>query len=195
MCGNTEFTDQPICTASRKYQNFKIKQLEDLHLPDTERQIAFNTITEKICLCEGLCSSAYLKYKIARPKENTAVAICPGPNLAYFKKTFSLEEMAGHIYGKLDILKNAARPHMLIKELELYIDYLQKDIQQNVQNLTEKKGKQLFKFKEQLISGINYYKILFTKISVLPGNVVAQLQSFEDMLLNQPLFHVQSSLI
>jgi hypothetical protein len=187
LCSNTEFTDQPICTASREYQNLKIKQLNALHLPETEYKNAFNVITEKICLCEGLCSAAYLKYNIAKPKENTAVAICPGPNLAYFKKTFSLDEMAAHIYGKLDILKNAARPHMFLKELELYINYLQKDIQQNLIDMTDKKGKQLFKFKEQLLNGINYYKNLFNEMTFLPDAAKIQLQAFEEMLLNQSL--------
>ncbi|MFD0764350.1 hypothetical protein ACFQZI_05770 [Mucilaginibacter lutimaris] len=189
LCSNTEFTAQPICTASREYQNLKIKQLEELHLPETEHKALFDTITEKICLCEGLCSSAYIKYNIAKPKENTAVAICPGPNLAYFKKTFSLDEMVGHIYGKLDILKNAARPHMFIKELELYMNYLQKDIQHSMATLTDKKSKQMFKFKEQLLNGINYYKTIFSEIQLLPDNARAQLQAFEDMLLKQPLFN------
>lgn len=185
LCSNTEFTGQPICTASREYQNLKIKQLDNLGLPQAEHEAAFNTITEKICLCEGLCSSAYLKYNIAKPKENTAVAICPGPNLAYFKRTFSLDEMVGHIYGKLDILKNAARPHMFLKELELYISYLQEDIQQNIAGLTDKKRKQLQKFKEQLLNGINYYKILFSEIIFLPAHAKEQLLAFEEVLLKQ----------
>ncbi|TSD66285.1 hypothetical protein FFF34_002470 [Inquilinus sp. KBS0705] len=185
LCSNTEFTDQPICTASREYQNLKIKQLDYLGLPEAEHQAAFNTITEKICLCEGLCSSVYLKYGIAKPKENTAVAICPGPNLAYFRRTFSLDEMVGHIYGKLDILKNAARPHMFIKELELYMDYLRKDIQQNLLNLTDKKRNQLTKFINQLLNGIGYYKTLFNEIQLLPDNAKEQLQAFEELLLKQ----------
>lgn len=189
LCSNTEFTAQPICTASREYQNQKIKQLEALNLPEAEHQASFDSITEKICLCEGLCSSAYLKYGIAKPKENTAVAICPGPNLAYFKHIFSLDEMVGHIYGKLDILKNVTRPHMFIKELELYVSYLQKDIQQNLLTLTDKKSKQLSKFKEQLLNGISYYKTIFSEIQLLPDDARAQLQVFEDMLLKQPLFN------
>jgi hypothetical protein len=195
LCSNTEFTEQPICTASREYQNLKIKQLDDLRLTEPEHHNALNTITEKICLCEGLCSSVYLKYNIAKPKENTAVAICPGPNLAYFRRTFLLDEMVGHIYGKVDVLKNAARPHMFLKELELYMDYLRKDIQQNLLHLTDKKSKQLFKFKNQLLNGITYYKTLFNEIQLIPDNAKVQLQAFEDMLLNQPLFNAQISLL
>ncbi|MBD1362419.1 hypothetical protein IDJ77_01235 [Mucilaginibacter sp. ZT4R22] len=185
LCTNTEFTEKPICTASREYQNLKIKQLDGLNLPVTERNTAFNTITEKICLCEGLCSSVYLKYDIAKPKENIAVAICPGPNLAYFKRTFSLDEMAGHIYGKLDLLKNINRPHVFIKELELYVNYLQKDIQQNLLCLTDKKRNQLLKFKEQLLNGINYYKTLFNEVLSVSVDTKEQLRVFEMLLTNE----------
>lgn len=160
---NTEFTEKPICTASREYQNLKIKQLQTLELPENEYQQQYHAVTEKICLCEGLCASAYLKYDILKPRENKAVAICPGPNLAYFSGIYSLEEMAGHIYGVTDLLGKIKRPHMFIKELNLYIDYLQTDLRNQVKDLNEKKKKQLSKFKLQLQEGIAYYKALFTE--------------------------------
>ncbi|RYD89836.1 MAG: hypothetical protein EOP54_24940, partial [Sphingobacteriales bacterium] len=52
---NTEFTEQPICTASRQYQHLKIEQLQNAELEPGELQKQIDTITEKICLCEGLC--------------------------------------------------------------------------------------------------------------------------------------------
>lgn len=161
LVSNTEFTEQPICTASREYQNLKIKQLLSLNLPQEEYQELENAVTEKTCLCEGLCSSVYLKYKINKPKENTAVAICPGPNLAYFSQIYSLDEMVKHIYGKLDLLDKIKRPQIFIKELNLYIDYLQKDLQTHLKDLNDKKRKHLNKFKAQLQDGIDYYKQLF----------------------------------
>ena len=163
LCTNTEFTEQPICTASREYQNLKIKQLQTLELDANDYNKQFDTITEKICLCEGLCSSVYIKNGISKPKENTAVAICPGPNLAYFDRVYSLDELVKHIYGKLDLLDKIKRPHVFIKELDLYLDYLQKDIQNHIKDLTEKKRKHLDGFKAQLQEGINYYKRLFVE--------------------------------
>jgi len=162
LCTNTEFTAQPICTASREYQHLKIEQLQALQLPDEEYEQEYNVVTEKICLCEGLCSSTYIKYDISKPKENKAVAICPGPNLAYFSRTYSLDEMVKHIYGNTDLLDKIKRPHMFIKELNLYIDYLQSDIQTHLKDLNDKKKKHLFKFKTQLQEGIDYYRNLFT---------------------------------
>ncbi len=176
---NTEFTELPICTASREYQNLKIKQLETSALPTNEYQDKFDEITEKLCLCEGLCSSVYIKYGISKPKENKAVAICPGPNLAYFNGIYSLEEMVKHIYGKLDLLDKIKRPHLFIKELDLYIDYLQTDIHAHIKDLNDKKRKHLNNFKAQLQNGIDYYKQLFDE---LPGQTSNFLQTvFEEL--------------
>jgi hypothetical protein len=161
---NTEFTEQPICLASREYQNLKINQLNTLGLSEDDYQQQFNEITEKICLCEGLCASAYIKDHLIKPKESKAVAICPGPNLAYFSAIYTLEEMVKHIYGKLDLLDKIKRPHVFIKELNLYIEYLQTDLQAHIKDLNDKKRKHLIKFKTQLLEGIAYYKDLFEKL-------------------------------
>ncbi|WP_316804185.1 hypothetical protein [Pedobacter nototheniae] len=161
LCNNTEFGEKAICTASRTYQNLKIKELKSAGLNEKEYQQAYQTITEKICLCEGLCASAYLKYNLLQPKESKAVSICPGPNLAYFSKVYSLDEMTGHIYGRNNLLEKTDRPHVFIKELNLYIDYLKTEMQQHLAQLTDKKRKYFNSFKSQMIDGINYYKTLF----------------------------------
>lgn len=166
LCSNTEFTVAPICIASRKYQHLKIEELDTIGLEKDAYQKAYDAITEKICLCEGLCSSTYLKLKIALKKERSVVAICPGPNLAFFSRVYSLDEMVSHIYGKTDLLAGIKRPHIFIKELELYIAYLQKDVQLQLAQLTEKKIRYFEKFKAQLLSGISYYKQLLTDHSL-----------------------------
>lgn len=163
LCTDTEFTEQPICTASREYQHLKLQQLQTMDLPKPEYEYQFQAIVEKVCLCEGLCASAYIKYDMLKPRENKAVAICPGPNLAYFSRIYTLEEMVRHIYGTIDLLNKIKRPHMFIKELNLYIDYLQHDLQPQLKDLNDKKRKQLVKFKLQLQDGISYYKTLFVE--------------------------------
>jgi len=164
LCTNTEFTKQPICTASRQYQNLKIKALKALSLTDGELNKQIDLVTEKVCLCEGLCASIYIKDKILKPKESVAVSICPGPNLAYFSKKYSLKEMVDHIYGKTNLLEGVNRPNLFVKELGLYIDYLKKELQNfsdelkiNVENLNQKKQNYLNKFYNQLMTGIDYY--------------------------------------
>ncbi|WDF57401.1 hypothetical protein [Mucilaginibacter sp. KACC 22063] len=158
LCTNTEFTEEPICTASRKYQHYKIQELEKSGLDKEQYTSAFEAVTAKVCLCEGLCASVYLKNGMLKPKESKAVAICPGPNLAYFKRSYTLDEMTAHIYGKINLLKDVTRPHVFINELNLYVDYLRKSVTACLQQMDNKKGKQLQKFRQQLQQGINYYE-------------------------------------
>ncbi len=185
LVSNTEFTSEPICTASREYQHLKIKQLKAANLSKEEYQQQQDAVTEKICLCEGLCSSAYMKYGINKPKENKAVAICPGPNLAYFSRSYSLEEMVKHIYGSLNLLENVKRPHLFINELNLYIDYLKKQLPEQVKSFSEKKQKYLMKFKAELEQGIAYYKQLFPQLT-------SQKQSL--LALFEELYHAEKRL-
>jgi hypothetical protein len=183
---NTEFTEQPICTASREYQNLKIKQLEAEGLEPEDFQTKFNEITEKICLCEGLAAPAYLKNGILKPKESRAVAICPGPNIAYFSGKFSLDEMVSHIYGKLNLLNDNERPNLFVNELNLYMEYLKKDISKHLQEMSDKKAKYVSKFKEQLQVGIDYYKQLVPMITdqteVYRKKMLNELQEIEEQL-------------
>ena len=192
LCTNTEFTKQPICTASRQYQNLKIKALKALSLTDGELNKQIDLVTEKVCLCEGLCASIYIKDKILKPKESVAVSICPGPNLAYFSKKYSLKEMVDHIYGKTNLLEGVNRPNLFVKELGLYIDYLKKELQNfsdelkiNVENLNQKKQNYLNKFYNQLMTGIDYY---LTNIKGIDVNLKIwsdeQIILFEKAVLN-----------
>ncbi|WP_256009705.1 hypothetical protein [Desertivirga xinjiangensis] len=164
LVSNTEFTEEPICTASREYQNLKLKQLAESGLLDREYDDKVRQITEKLCLCEGLCASAYLKNGMLEPRENRAVAICPGPNTAFFSGIYTLDEMVKHIYGKINLLKGISRPHMFINELKLYIDYLKKDIENSASQLNDKKMKQLERFREQLMNGVEYYNDLLPNL-------------------------------
>lgn len=184
---NTEFTELPICTASREYQNLKIKQLQQQELSKEAYQQQFDTITEKICLCEGLCASTYLKNSILKPKENKAVSICPGPNLAYFSGKYSLKEMIQHIYGKTNLLDSVSRPNLFINELNLYVDYLKKDIASQLDELSAKKARYFSKFKEQLLQGIAYYQELIPELrkqsNVAINEMQQQLQQAENKLI------------
>ena len=166
---NTEFTEKPICTASREYQNLKIKQLETLALEPAVFQEKFNAVTEKICLCEGLCASTYLKNDMLKPRENNAVSICPGPNLSYFSKSYTLKEMVSHIYGREQISFKMSRPNLFINELNLYVDYLKKDLSTQLEELNAKKTKYFEKFTAQLFNGINYYRDLLPEMKLNAG--------------------------
>lgn len=174
---NTEFTEKPICTASREYQNLKIKQLETLEPDPAKFKQKFDAITEKICLCEGLCASAYLKNDMMKPRENKAVSICPGPNLSYFSRSYTLKEMVAHIYGREAISFKISRPNLFINELNLYLDYLKRDLAAQLDELNAKKAKYFEKFTEQLFNGINYYRELIPELKTNTGLATRELQS------------------
>lgn len=191
LVSNEEFSTEPICTASRVYQHRKLQELAALaKLSPQDSAVDFEKkkqeITEKACLCEGLASSAYLKYDIAKRKENTAVAICPGPNTAYFNSTYSLAEMTNHIYGRTDLLKDVKRSSLFINELRLYVTYLDTYSKNNPEP-DDKKKKYMDAFRQQLLNGILYYKEL---ASPLFKNNTTQKESFlqeliaEEVLLN-----------
>ncbi|MGY0040712.1 hypothetical protein [Pedobacter sp. NJ-S-72] len=183
---NTEFTELPICTASREYQRLKIKQLESTEPDPALFAEKFEAITEKICLCEGLCASAYLKNDMLKPRENKAVSICPGPNLAYFSRQYTLKEMIGHIYGRETITFKFNRPNLFINELHLYVDYLKKDLSAQLHDLNAKKTKYFEKFREELFKGINYYRDLIPELKlqtdIATQELHLQLQKAEEKL-------------
>ncbi|MGE7774262.1 hypothetical protein ACQKLP_06040 [Chitinophaga sp. NPDC101104] len=154
---NTEFTERPICTASIQYQRLKIDQLQKARLPEKEYQAQLAEVLGKECLCTGLSNSAAATYNTTLVKNQESITICPGPNIAFFNREASLQEMCDHIYGRADILQGVDRPHMFINELRLYIAYLQEQLQQCT---GDKMAKQLDAFRENLLKGIAYYRQL-----------------------------------
>jgi hypothetical protein len=161
---NTEFGEKPLCMASRKYQYLKLKQLAASNLSAEDLQKAKEEVMEKECLCEGLSSSVQLNNHIDNKHKLTAVAICPGPNLAYFSSIFTLEQMVSHIYGRKNILNAEQRPHVFVNELKMYVDYLKKETQRSIEQLNEKQKKYFTNFKNNLLEGINYYRELLPNI-------------------------------
>jgi len=161
---NTEFTTEPICTASREYQNLKIKSLKEKNLPPALLKAEMDRVTEKDCLCEGLGAGVLVKNHLNPAHNLTAISICPGPNLAYFSGVYSLSEMVSHIYGRITILNSLPRPHMFVNELKMYTDYLKNEIDKNVLEISQKQKKYLANFQNNLIEGIEYYKSLGPKL-------------------------------
>lgn len=162
LVSNTEFTAEPICTASRQYQDLKLKQLQEKKLASDLYEAEYKRITDKDCLCEGLGTPVLLNNKLPLSHKLNAVTICPGPNLAYFSGTYSLSQMVGHIYGRLNILNTVPRPNLFINELRLYINHFKSSIEKT--ELTTKQIKSLQTFKENLFESIEYYKNLVPQI-------------------------------
>lgn len=194
LASNTEFTKEPICTASREYQFLKIKQLQSQNLSEDAYQKAYNQVVEKECLCEGLASSALLTSDIQIPHNLTAVAICPGPNLAYFSGEFTLRQMIDHIYGRIQILNKVPRPHVFVNELVLYVDYLKAELNKNIDSVTANKARQLKEFQSNLMKGISYYKELLSELKHETSLKVEEMK-FELLKLEAEIKLLELSLI
>lgn len=182
LVSNTEFSKEPICTASHTYQKQKLKQLESLRLPAEEYEKHYQDVVSKECLCIGLMNSAVHTYNLPPVKKLTAVTICPGPNIAYFSKVVTLREMVDHIYGRLDIITGHERPHMFIKELNLNVEYLKEQILE-LKSANEKLLKEIKAFGGKLLNGIDYYRTLTQEITRKRKKVfIDQLASAEDTI-------------
>lgn len=161
---NKEYDSEGMCTASKKFQDIKIAELEAQkeNLTAVEIEKRKTEIFEKACLCVGLVNAAYLENDMEIKGQQQGVVICPGPNLAYFDKIVSLSDMVQHIYGKSTFSVDANRPNMFIKELKMYMEHLYKGVEQGVESMTALQLKKWKSFQNNLQTGIDYYKELFT---------------------------------
>ncbi len=161
-----EYEAEGSCSASKKYQDKKIEELEATRNEISEQLYTktYNSITEKSCLCVGLANPSLMEFGIPVKGQNQGVVVCPGPNMAYFSKEVSLKDMMHHIYGTKNLENHENRPNMFVKELELYVTYLTNQINDSLA-ITAQQIKKWETFKTNLTNGISYYKSLFTDAS------------------------------
>ena len=126
-------------------------------------------MVNRTCICVGLGTSALIVNKLERRLEGETTSICPGPNLAYFSKKSNLIETVDHIYGRTNLPIDMSRPHMFIKEINLYLNYYKNFHLEAKQD--EKQISTNHEFLTNLLSGINYYKDIF---KVLEGYTIQQ---------------------
>ena len=162
---NKEYTERPICTASKQYQKFKLQDLSKSNLGPGEYATRFSEITEKACLCLGLSDTAMKKTGFKKAGEKMAVTVCPGPNIAYFNKKISLKSMIDHIYGRSSVIDRKDRPNVFIKELWLYVKYFKDQFKKISLTGSDSEIRQMETFRNNLTDGIAYYRKLFKEYS------------------------------
>ena len=150
---NTEFTENPICTASNQYQLLKLDQINRSEQPDDQKEKQREQVLDKACLCDHLGNGALIALGVLAEHRGPQ-AICPGPNIEWFDREYTLREMVDHIYGRRESLTSPERPHMFAKEIELYVDYFRKLVDQS--DLTDGSIKKLNRFKKNLEKGMDY---------------------------------------
>lgn len=149
---NTEFTDQPICTASTQYQLLKLDQIAQSEMDPDKKEKKREKVLNKACLCDHLGNGALINLGILA-EHRAPQAICPGPNIAYYDGEYTLREMVDHIYGRSESLADEERPHMFAKEITLYVDY----VEELADQLEDESGlKKLQKFQKNLDEGMEY---------------------------------------
>ena len=127
LASNTEFTATPVCQASGRFQRVKLAQIMAGPGSDVDKQKRAEAVLEKTCICDHLGNSALMALGIHRPGSLPTV-VCPGPNLAWFDRPYSLREMVDHIYGRGTNLAAADRPHMFAQELVMYVDFFARQV-------------------------------------------------------------------
>ena len=185
---NTEFTKIPICTASRGYQQRKLEHLKSEGYSDVQLAVVKEDILAKACICHELGGSVKIMHNI---EPDTTATICCGPGIADFSKVASLDEMIGHIYGRLSLLTNSERPHMFMRELKIYIDNLRKEIEKYSLELSTRTPTYFNEVKENLLNGIEYYRCLakeFTREIYIKflGELTTLHDELEGIFLKEP---------
>ena len=166
---STEFSEKPLCTASAEYQEKKLAALGYQKPPAFGEAIGeAKLLYAKACLCDHLGNGTLLALGLSEAA--LPVAVCPGPNLAYFDRLYSLEEMVDHIYGRGPSLVPEERPHFLAKELRLYVDHWEK---LEAAACEPKQRKTADGFREHLLAGIAHYRRLVARPAFAGENLAS----------------------
>jgi hypothetical protein len=151
---NTEFTEKPLCVASRAYQRLKLADLEAQGLPQEEYQAQREQIIAKSCICHDLAGGATVKLGL---DYRATPAVCCGPSIVRFTRTYTLDEMLGHAYGRLDLLAGRQWPHMFATELKLSVMLLKQEVRRLSHGMPGSNMKSLQEIKTNLNAQIEYY--------------------------------------
>lgn len=155
LVSDKQYTDKPICKASHQFQKIKAAEITSMAISENEKDELLNAVYAKVCLCDHLANGALIKLGIS-PKTKSPQSICPGPNIVWFNRQYSLQEMVDHIYGRGESLVAEDRPHMFCQEVELYVNYFEKLI--STMGSTPAEINYLEIFKQNLENGIEYIK-------------------------------------
>lgn len=189
LVSNTEFTTTPICTASREYQARKIEQVGGIDSPEAK------AIAVKECICHQLGNGAleFIRQEnaalsgVQRPETRSPVSICPGPNIAWFDRTYSLAEMVDHIYGRIPSLVPEHRPHVFAAELTLNLEHLDR-MREAAHPENARDMENLQTFRVNLAANLSWYRQWLSSRSALPGenlfSLRAEVERAEELLLD-----------
>ena len=181
LVSNTEFTENPICTASAEYQILKISSIHESDLSEEEKEKQKNRVMDKTCLCTNLGTGSLIRLGIMKPTYGRQ-AICPGPNIAWFSREYSLDEMVDHIYGRGESLAPKERPHMFAKELVMYVDYIY-ELAGQITPDDKQQWRKLGKMRKNLEKGMDLCIDISAKEPYRDENLVSLKETVEEQRL------------
>jgi hypothetical protein len=168
LVSNTEFSEVPICTASKEYQQQKLNELSTKMEDGAELALEQVKVVTKTCLCDHLGNGALINLGIKK-EEKAPQAVCPGQNISWFNREYSLMEMMAHFYNKQKSLISEERPHMFAKEIQMYVDYFDRLIKKS--DFNERTKKTLNEFYENMKSGMEYCRTFSQKQPFTSENI------------------------
>ena len=124
-----------------------------MNISDDEKARLCKKVKEKTCICNHLGNGALIDLGIAEEIKSPQ-SICPGPNIEWFCKFYTLNEMIDHIYGRGPSLVSSKRPHVFAKEIVMYVEYFEKMVADS--SLTTAAIKALLEFKNNLEVGMDF---------------------------------------
>ncbi len=175
---NFEFTPTPICSASKDFMRRKLDVLGYEAAPKSEEANAqVQGIYVKQCICDQLANGALIQ--LGEMAASQPVAVCPGPNIAYFDRLYTLREMVDHIYGRGPSLVPENRPHQFAKDLQMTLDYFSKMADKH--QLGDAKGlAYLLEFKRNIEAGLHYYREFVTQPAFAGENLASLAVAIEE---------------
>ena len=180
LCFDEEFTDRPICKASRAYQEKKLVSLETEDLTNEQCAMLKDDVLAKSCLCHDLGGNVTRPYGI---DPEASPAVCCGPNIRYFSKLTTLEEMVDHIYGRISLLTNMERPHIFVQEITIYIQHMETEIERFCLKISDKKIQYFEEFRQHLLNAVDCYtKIAKETAEEQRDRLCAELQALQKQI-------------
>lgn len=160
---NTEFSEEPICVASREYQVQKLAHLDEEGYNPEQLAVVREDVLAKTCLCRDLAGGVEDKNNF---KNRSHTSVCTGPNIVNFSRLASLREMVDHIYGRNQLISQPDRPHVFVREAELYVEFVRSELDRFALDLSARTPKYFEEFRANLLEGLDFYRDLADELNL-----------------------------
>lgn len=137
LCREIPGFDHPVCMASREYVCRRLAEIDAMESSgscshESAQELRHETL-ERECICRFLGNAGREELRERNPSlhydnrevatgrignalKREPVSVCPGPNIAYFNREYTLLEMMQHLYGTGPQLTPADKPHAFVLE-------------------------------------------------------------------------------